>query len=386
MLRALVLSLTILGIPWGSASADAPPDLGANAALRYWQAFAQLPKLTDAQEHKLNEEYLDMPLDTHVRDIVTKADYAFRMMHRGAALPQCDWGLDYEEGVELMLPHAQAARMMSTLACLRARIRFEEGHNADALDDLVDAMTLGRHATRDGTLLTALINIGIENRTGDTLGRYLPRLNAEAIQKLKTRLGALPPAVTLAEGVAIFEQKAGLDWLIRKVKEHKDPESLVAFLSRYCGRGGDSPEQARVRGRAFLEECGGTADGVVKMAEEIRPCYAIGARMLELPLDQCEKQFQLEATKHSRNPVFKMIFPPVVSLRRSQARTDVFRALLAAALDVQLGQPDALKSHPDPVVVGPFEMVKFDGGFELRSKFKPESGDPWVLIAGRRGK
>jgi hypothetical protein len=388
MLRALALSLTIVGMPWGFVSADAPPDLGANAALNYWQAFAQLPKLTDAQEHKLNEEYLVMPLDSHAREIVTGADYAFRMMHRGAALPHCDWGLDIEEGIELMLPHAQAARTLSTLACLRARIRFEEGHNAEALDDLVDAMTLGRHATRDGVLLTALINIGIEQRTGDTLARYLPTLNAEVIRRLKARLGALPPAGTLAEGVGTFEQKAGLDWLIRKVKEQKDPESLAAFLGTYCGRGGDSPEQARARGRAFLEECGGTADGVVKMAEETRPCYAMGAKMLELPLDQCEKEFALEAKRRAGNPAFKTFFPPVSSLRLSQARADISRALLATALDVQLEGPDALKKHPDPVVGGPFELVAFEGGFELHSKFhKPDDGKPWVLIVGqRRGK
>ena len=119
MLRALSLAMTILVLPLGYASADAPLDLGANAALKYWQAFAQLPKFTDAQEHKLNAEYLTMPLDAHAREIVTRADYALRMMHRAAALPRCDWGLGYEDGIELLLPHAQAARTLSTLACLR---------------------------------------------------------------------------------------------------------------------------------------------------------------------------------------------------------------------------------------------------------------------------
>ena len=62
MLRALSdidHSRTTLGV----SSADAPPDLGANAALKYWQAFSQLPKFTDAQENKLLAEYLTMPVD-----------------------------------------------------------------------------------------------------------------------------------------------------------------------------------------------------------------------------------------------------------------------------------------------------------------------------------
>jgi hypothetical protein len=386
MLRTFSLAMTLLMLPCGIASADAPCDLDANAALKYWQAFAQLPKLTDVEEHKLNEECLTMPLDAHARELVDKAAYAFRMVHRAAALPRCAWGLGLEEGIDLLIPHVQAARTLSSLACLRARIRFEDGHNAEAIDDLLDAMTMGRHVSRDGTLIAVLVNFTIEHRTGETLARYLPQLDPATIKGVKARLAALPPAETPIQGLASFEEKACLDWFIRKFKEHKDKEGLVSFLSAYCSHHGDSPEQSRERGRAFFEECGGTLDGLLKMAEETRPCYALAARMLELPLDQCEKQFQLEASKHARNPVFKTIFPPVVSLRRSQARTDVFRALLAAALDVQLEQPDALKSHPDPVVGGPFEMVAFNGGFELRSKFKPEGGNPWVLIVGRRGR
>ena len=157
-------------------------------------------------------------------------------------------------------------------------------------------------------------------------------------------------------------------------------------MSSFCGRRGDSPEQSRERGRAFLEECGGTLDGVVKMAEETRPSYRLVAKMLELPLDQFEKEFELEARKQAGNPVFKTFFPAVSNMRLSQARADVRRALLAAALDVQLDGPDALKNHPDPVVGGPFEYVAFEGGFELRSKFKPPDDKPWVLIVGRRGK
>ena len=388
MLRALCLTLTILVLPSGYASADAPPDLGANAALKYWQAFAQLPKLTNAQEHKLNAEYLTMPLDAHAREIVTRADYALRMMHRATALPHCDWGIGYEDGIELLLPHAQAARTLSNLACLRARIRFEDGHNAEAIDDLVDAMTLGRHVSLDGSLPSILTRYAIEHRASETLAIYLPKLDAEMIRGLETRLAALPPSGTPAQGVVPFEEKAGLDWLIRKIKDQNDKESLLAFASSFCSRRGDSPEQSRERGRAFLEECGGTLDGVVKMAEATRPSYTLAAKLMELPLDQFEKEFALETRKQAGNPVFKTFFPELSSMRLSQARADVRRALLATALDVQLDGPDALKNHPDPVVGGPFEWAAFEGGFELRSKFKltPTDDKPCVLIVGRRGK
>jgi hypothetical protein len=122
------------------------------------------------------------------------------------------------------------------------------------------------------------------------------------------------------------------------------------------------------------------------MAEEARPSYARTAKMLELPLDQFGNEFAVEAKKQDGNPVFKTLFPACSSLRLSQARADVRRALLATALDVQLDGPEAVKNHVDPVAGGPFELIAFEGGFELRSKFKPADGRPWVLVVGRRGK
>jgi len=388
MLRALSLAMamTIFLPPLGNALADDPIEPGANAALKYWQGFAQLPKFTHDEEHKLRDECLTMPLDAHAKEIVAKSDYAFRMMHRAAVLPRCDLGLGYEDGIEILLPHAQAARTLVNLACVRARIRFEDGHNAEAVDDIIDAMTLGRHVTLDTTSITVLVNYGIEYRTSETLARYLPKLSAEKIKTLKTRLAALPPSSTPATGVVPFEEQASLDWFIRKAKEHNDKESMLVFLNAFCSGREDSPEQARERGRVFFEGCGGTVEGVVKTAEETRPSYALAAKLLELPLDQFEKEFQLEEKKRAGNPVFKMLFPNVGALRLSQARADVRRALLATALDIQLDGPDALKNHTDPVVGGPFELVAFEGGFELRSKFKPKDGIPWVLIVGQRGK
>src|SRR6516225_8188320 len=116
MVRALYLTLAVLVSQPEPASAKAPPDAGANAALKYWQAFATLPKFTHAEESKFFAEYLSMPLDTHSREIVTRAAYALRMMHRGASLPYCDWALPYEEGVDMLLPQGPAARTLSAIA------------------------------------------------------------------------------------------------------------------------------------------------------------------------------------------------------------------------------------------------------------------------------
>jgi hypothetical protein len=387
MLRTLCLVTAILALPWGHASADAPCDLGANAALKYWQAFATLPKFTDAEQTKLMSDHLTMPLDAQARETVNKAEYALRMMHHAAALPGCDWGIDWEaDGIEVLLPQMGAARVLASLACLRARMRFEEGHRAEALDDIVAATRLGRQVSRDGSLIGVLVGYSIEARTIDALALCVPKLDSETIKDLKARLDALPEGGNPATGLRACEEKT-LDWFIYKVKSAKDQASLVAMLTPLAvvsthpeGTVSDAAGEAR----ALLDRCGGTATGVVKFAEAARPSYALMAEKIKLPLARFEKEFQRESTRQAGNPVFKLFFPAVAKIGQSQARAEVRRALLWAAFAVQIDGPDALKTHPDPVAGCPFEYTKFAGGFELRSKFG-QDGHPLSLTVGRRG-
>ncbi|HEV3118430.1 MAG TPA: hypothetical protein VGY58_15380 [Gemmataceae bacterium] len=379
MLRAWCVVIGILVFPRGPAFADVGGDPGANAALKYWQAFATLPAFTAAEQQKLSLQHLSDPVDAQARALASKGAYALRMLHLGAALPRCDWGIPYEQGIAIYVPHSQAARTLCALACLRARLRFEDGKNTEAIDDIVAAMKLGRQVSRDGINLTLLVGYALEHHALETLALYLPRLNADQIKDVKARLGALPPGGSPAAALR-KEEGWALDWFIRQVKEARDRDSLVALLGQ-CSDADEKNRDAAQRGRALLEECGGSADGVVKFAEESRQSYELMEKKLGLPLDQFEKEWDRELMKRSGNPVFRMIYPAIYKVRLAQARIDVRRALLAAAFDVQLDGRDALKNHADPVVGTPFEYAPFEGGFQLRSPWKvnDESRTKWQL-------
>lgn len=368
MLRALGLAITTVVLSLAEAGAAGPSDLGANAALKYWQGFATLPTFSDAESQKLHAEYLTLPLDAPARKTVAKADYSLKMMHYGAALPHCDWGLVTEEGVEALLPHAPAARVLSSLAFVRARLRFDDGRPDEAIDDIVSAMTMARHVSIDGSLICVLVGYAIESRANETLALYLPKLDAASTEQLQTRLDNLPTGGRPADGMKLEE--ATLDWFIGKVNRAANKNELVAILSKLSESGEN--RDASAQGRKFLQECGGTAEGVVKFAEEALPCYARAAKMLDLPIDRFVTEWDRQEAKEASNPVFRRLFPAVRKVRESQARFDVRQALLRAALDVQLKGPDALKQHPDPLTGQAFEYVEFDGGFELRFKFKPD--------------
>jgi hypothetical protein len=382
-LRTLFLAMTIFELPLAYASADDPPAPGANAALKYWQAFATLPQLTEAEGRKLNAECLTMPLDDQAREIVAKAEYSLQMMHYGAALPRCEWGIGYEEGFYTRLPQANASQVLSCLACLRARLRFEQGRSAEAVEDIVAAMTLARHVSLEGGFIIVLLGYRIEHRAIEALANDLPRLDSGMLANLRRRLDALPAFRSQATMLRTDEQRS-FDWFVRKVEGAKDKESLVTLLSGISASEGSGRDPA-AEARAFLDACGGSSRGVLELAEKVRPCFERIAKKMDLPLDQFEKEFEREAMNQAGNPVFKVFFPALTNCRRAQARAEVRRALFSAALDVRRSDRSVLKDHPDPVVGGSFEYVDFPGGFELRSKFE-QDGKPLTLTIGRRVK
>jgi Holliday junction resolvase len=382
MLRELISTMALLVLLSGHASADEDQQLRPNAALKYWRGFATMQRFTPEDE-KLLTNVLAAPLDNQAKDIVTKAEYALRLMHYGAALPHCEWAVDWkEEGVDARLPHLMGARSLTSIALLRARMRFAEGKDAEAIDDAVAAMTLGRHATLDGSLIGVLVGYAIEAKVYETLAVYLPRLDARQLADLKRRLDAVPAGNRPALAIRQCEENT-IHWLVGKVKGAKDNESLVAMLA-FVGLSEQKPGDANARARVFVAECGGSAEGIIRFAEETRPSYALMARILDLPPEQFEKEFERESAKRANNPVFKVFFPAMTKVRQSQSRAEIRRALFTAGLAVVRDGQGALKAHPDPIAGGPFEYTAFEGGFELRSKYKMADGKPLTLTFGQR--
>ena len=179
-------------------------------------------------------------------------------------------------------------------------------------------MVLGRHISVDGSLIGVLVGYNIEYRVIETLAVALPKLDHKTINDFKTRFDAMPPFGT--EGSALLScEKVTLEWFIRKVKETKDKEELLKFLS-WVGISEEKDRDTSGKAAAFLKECGGTAEGVVKFAVEALPSYDAMAKILHLPLDEFEKEFKRRIDETSRQPRLQRV------LSRSRKVSRVQRA------------------------------------------------------------
>ena len=373
MFKSLSLALA-LGF-FCAVPAVAADNLAANAALKYWQAFATLPKMDDKAPRP---EWPTMPLDAKAKELVASAGYSLEQMHYAAALPRCVWAISLDEdGIRTLLPNCQAARTLAGLACLRARLRFAEGNTAGAVDDAVDALTLGRQISTDGTIIAVLVGIAIDQMITDALAAHLPVLDKAALKKLAARLEALPPGGTMAEAMRSAELHGGLDWFVRQVKGAKDADQLVDVVKEI------DDSKSRDDARKTVEAWGGK-EGILKYAEQARPLYGEAADNMGLPPDEFDRVWipKVKETAAS-NPVFNHLFPTVQHTRRAEARYQARTALRKAALAILTDGPEAAKAQHDPFGDGPFEYEPFDGGFVLRSKLKVQD-KPVSLTVGMR--
>src|SRR5262245_2048705 len=98
MRRLSLLFLLLTGLCPAIAKADSPhaqSDLVANAALQYWMAFSQMPTLdSDQEKHFASGSAVNFD-DPAVQRLIAGSHQSLLFLQRGAALPRCDWGLEY---------------------------------------------------------------------------------------------------------------------------------------------------------------------------------------------------------------------------------------------------------------------------------------------------
>jgi hypothetical protein len=375
MNRAYMITFAALLAAAASLAGEPPAkaDVATNAALKYWQAFAQLPPRDEAQQRRL-ADWRTTPLDDAARKLASESEKSFLYLRRGAALPQCDWSLDYEDGVGLLLPHLDKARTLALFACLRARIALADGQAENAVDNLLAALALGRRVA-DPIMIALLVDYAVEQNAIDALALVLPQLDGPALRRLAERLDALPPAATLDQTIVTERDYFG-GWTIRWLKEQE----------RTAGGNLRANVQALIVGSQDAEEVMKLVDDrsarrLIETLEALGPFYEEQRRLVGLPRKQFLAEWPTFQKKHSANPVGRLMLPALVKVVDARDRAAGRLALLKAAVAVKRDGEPALAKHADPFGTGPFQYTARPHGFELRSALQID-GKPVTLVVG----
>lgn len=157
-----VATLTLLSVvTHGCAFAQQKANLGENAALRYWAAFAQVQDsaISEDEAKKMNS-ILDGSAqydDAEYRGLVEKNASALDTMARGAKLSNCDWGLDYQMGAETPVEYVRKALILGRLNVLYALHLLAVGDKDKAVSSLSAGLHFSHDVANGGSLFATLV-------------------------------------------------------------------------------------------------------------------------------------------------------------------------------------------------------------------------------------
>lgn len=361
-----------------ASSASAQPraakgDPADNAALRYWRAFDGFSQLNKEQE-KILEDWRTTPLDQASAALV-KDSAALKGLHQGAKQAYCDWGLDYDDGVGMLLPHLARARTLARIACLRARWKFHEGKPREAVDDIVAAMILGRHSGADPVLISILVGYAIERMALEAVQADFAKLDPETLKYLAQKVEHLPQTATVRQAM-LNERDSFITWMIREVKktEAAKPGTWKELVPMFTGQ----PENPQVLREAT------SADRFVQLLDELKPVYDEMAQLMALPPEQFAAQWpEFLSKKKSANVLAGLLLPALDKVVNASRQAETRITLLKAAIAVAQGGEAKLKDFPDPGGSGPFDYKPIAGGFRLQSRMRDAKGEPITFYAGQ---
>ncbi len=317
--------------------------------------------------------------------IVARYDNQFTLVRQAAQqIVPCDWGIDMSPGPAVLLPHLARAKAIAQAARLRAMWELQHGNQAGARDDLLAAFVLGRNVSRDGILISTLVQDAMEGIVYNAVTENFGRFSPETLKQLVDGLDAAPARGTMATAIGTTEAHCFSDWMETKVLElRKQYPGNDARVLESLGQQVDDtnfwPKVAKAAGE--------TTDGFLKLVRDMQPLYPRLARIMTLPQPEYEDQIQKFGAeiRESQNPLVPIFFLDLLQPRRKEFTIQAVEAMVRAAVEYKRHGESGLNSVMDPFGKGPFAFQRFvfdgvDRGFELKSAYTGRPEWPSALI------
>lgn len=173
----MVLVLTSLALAY-------PPD---NAAVLYYRA-SLIYDANDAMMDKVTEFIKGKAdIDDEIREYVEQNRYAIKYFVDAGDAPNCDWGLDYSEGIELQMPQFSPLRTLAKIVMAQTKITTESADYNRALDLCSSVHKAGSHIAGGGLLISHLVGISLNGTANQCIVDILPHIsdNPEILIRLR---------------------------------------------------------------------------------------------------------------------------------------------------------------------------------------------------------
>ena len=379
---ALLLALlSNTGLSLAGESETAAPGLARNAALTYWRAFALSPEMTKEDYNIISPRPGTAPPKVSPEkkaELVKEWETALRLMHEAVAIPQCDWGIDYDmknEPWSVQVPYLSKGRELARAAAFRAKCFWEKGQRKEAADDLRATLIMARQVGNDGrdTVIGMLVQISIEQIVQRaTAELLLDRESAECFADVLRDFDNGSSSL-LSKNAILAEKNAVIPWLRREFASHPDFGERLAdmgFWDTSTASQEEKEAQAKLR---HLQQ----ADAP-KLLDELDKHLDELAAISAMPFLEFHAKLPalLDKIKVNENPLSALMYPGLRYVRDEDEKVRIKWAMVRAAIEFRREGEKAFSEIMEPPDGKPFLYTALEGGaFELKSAIKVREQD-----------
>lgn len=359
-----IMSLALMSLSATPSAFGYPPD---NAAVLYYKA-AQLCQIDDEMGNALRDfRKSKIALDDKIRELVKKNREATIALLDACEVKDCDWGINYTRGFELMPPRYATLRQLSTLVVAEAKIHVQDGGYRTALGRCLSLHKMAGHIN-DRLFISHLVGISINEIAHTCMSEILSIMppDTETLTWLKTELMKIENLPLPIELALDGERQAGA---VSMTVDRMAAVSEVGF--------GDEAFQKTVLEKV---RAGDEAFFATNRAAWIA-YWDEAAAAFDLPYPQAHPQLKRVYEQHGSNPdaiLMAHLAPTCGAMCTHWTKSRTHYNAMRIAIDLYLAKaqtgrlPDALPANaPNDLFSGkPFRYEKATDGFILHCQGK----------------
>ena len=173
----ITLMLLILATP----AFAYPPDPD-NAALLYYQSYIAYEKADDTMQEMVSDlSRGKIEPNERIRKYIENCRGAIKLAVAASEVPNCNWGLKYSDGFEMLLSHLAQTRKLAFIIGAETRILAADGDYRKALERSLTLRKISKHMD-DDTIISLLVSSAL----GKMADNHIQYLLADMPQDLKT--------------------------------------------------------------------------------------------------------------------------------------------------------------------------------------------------------
>jgi hypothetical protein len=308
----------------------------------------------------------------------------------------CDWGIDLTQGPDALLPGLAPAKSVAQITRLRTMWNLQNGRQDQAKNEMISAFVLAHNLSRDGVLISALVQFAMENILASVVAENFYQWHPDILKQIQAGFDGAPARGTIAQCIP-GEKVAFEGWLLRTVTDIQaanagKEEAVMKVIRALFARVGGEEKPDFDFAEKVVKAAGGTSNGVLNLIRELGPVYERVTALMNLPpatFEEPMKQFMNEITAHP-NPLVRVFFKVFEICRNKEFGIQVKMEMVRAAIEYKLHGEDGLKSVQDPFGSGPFSFQRFilngeDRGFQLKSRFHGRGFEEGLIFVEKNG-